>query len=75
MRQPNVASHDDESMALVPSTEAGEDKALAHGLNNRFVVSGMGVGRDVVENDPNMYEISYLFSFAVFWGISTLCTT
>lgn len=66
--QSNADGHNHESMALVPVTEAGENKANAHGLDNRFVVSGMGVGRDVVENDPNMYVISCPFPFPVFWA-------
>lgn len=61
--------HDDvDSMAVVSTAEnVNGASSSTHGLNDRFIVSGSGVGagRDAMENDPNMYVVPVADSIAL----------
>lgn len=70
-RQSSSNGHDDEAMAVVPVTDVAKDGSSTHGLSNRFIGSGMGIRRDLVENDPNMYVVPYPLSITLFEVITS----
>lgn len=61
-RQLSDNAHNEDSMALIPLAENDEisTETTTHGLNTRFIGSGMGMGRDPTRNDPNMYVVPFL---------------